>query len=328
MSALSTNRGVPRRAWGKTGISVPVIAFGTQGFGNYFGAVSDHDAIALIARAIALGVNHFDCSLCYGDSVRKLALALRDIPRTDVIISGRICLHERRSSAQSELTPRASASDVVRDVERQLSVVGIDYFDAVLVHDPPALKPTLRAGGVLDGLIQCRDRGLTRWIGFGMEPAEWHGDVLRTQAVDVLLHFNDYHLLRRSAAQPGGVLELASEHGIGVMTGWSILRGLLTDAPLTEAIRRGGLDDPADLAAAGELREWARDNQVSLLAVALQFCLRDPRIHTLPIGHQNVVELERNIQAVADPIADEIWQSLDEWYRRYSTGHRALDRAT
>src|SRR5947209_18934461 len=72
---------VPRRRLGRTGLSIPVLPFGTQGFGGTFGPVSDEEAVALIRRAVALGVNHFDCARCYGDSLRKLGLALRVIPR-------------------------------------------------------------------------------------------------------------------------------------------------------------------------------------------------------------------------------------------------------
>ena len=70
---------VPRRVLGRTGLSIPVIPFGTQGFGNHFGFVADADAVALVKHAVALGVNHFDCARCYGDSLRKLGLALKEI---------------------------------------------------------------------------------------------------------------------------------------------------------------------------------------------------------------------------------------------------------
>ena len=46
---------VPRRRWGKSNIEIPVIPFGTQGFGNNFGFVSDDDACALIRRAVDIG---------------------------------------------------------------------------------------------------------------------------------------------------------------------------------------------------------------------------------------------------------------------------------
>ena len=77
---------VPRRRWGRSELSIPVIPFGTQGFGNMFGPVAEAEATDLVRRAIELGVNHFDCARCYGDSLRKLGPALtgtaaRELPR-------------------------------------------------------------------------------------------------------------------------------------------------------------------------------------------------------------------------------------------------------
>ena len=40
----------PRRRWGKTELSIPVIPFGTQGFGGHFGPVDDEEAMALMRR--------------------------------------------------------------------------------------------------------------------------------------------------------------------------------------------------------------------------------------------------------------------------------------
>ena len=49
----------PRRRWGKTNLSIPVITLGGDGFGNKFGRVTDDEAFALLKRAVELGVNHF-----------------------------------------------------------------------------------------------------------------------------------------------------------------------------------------------------------------------------------------------------------------------------
>ena len=84
------NVNLPRRRLGRTEIMIPVVPFGTQGFGNNFGPVSDDEAIELIKYAVGLGVNHFDSARCYGDSQRKLGLAMKEISREDVIITARV----------------------------------------------------------------------------------------------------------------------------------------------------------------------------------------------------------------------------------------------
>ncbi|MER3404276.1 MAG: hypothetical protein C4289_03145, partial [Chloroflexota bacterium] len=156
----------------------------------------------LIHRAVELGVNHSDCARCYGDSMRKLAL--KSVPREQVIVSGRLCLHRIRSELQRELAP--TAEDAIRDVEDQLALLGIEYFDAVLVHDPADMGPAPAPGGALEGLLRLKARGLVRNVGFGMRPHDFHRQALATGEVDVMLTFNDYNCHRAAAGEHlGGI---------------------------------------------------------------------------------------------------------------------------
>ena len=303
MSATAT---LPRRLLGKTGLSIPVIPFGTQGFGNNFGFVSDEDAVALIKHAIALGVNHFDCARCYGDSLRKLGLAMKEIRREEVIITGRLCCH---SAAQwgfyGEGRPDYSAERVIADVEDQLAILNIDYFDGMLIHDPVEIEPTLEKGGTLAGMLQLKARGLVRHVGYGMRQHDFHRKAIATGDVDFLLCFNNYNLIRQSAATE--LLPAAVAAGVGVMNGWSILRGLLTGIDIEEARAKGRYKNDQDADAAKIIRQWCIEEDINLLQLAIQFCLREERIHGNPLGNLNVEQLEANIWAASTPLPDEVW---------------------
>lgn len=308
MSYVTTSP-LPRRRLGKTELMIPVIPFGTQGFGNNFGFVSDEDAVALVKHAISLGVNHFDCARCYGDSLRKLGLALREIPRDSVIITGRLCCH---SAAQwgfyGEGDPDYSAERVMRDVEDQLTMLGTDYFDGMLIHDPKTIEPTLEKGGTLDGLLQLKARGLVRNVGFGMRQPEFHLKAIATGDVDFLLCFNNYNLIRQSTAED--LLPAATAADVGVMNGWSILRGLLTGIDIDEAREKGRYKNDADVDAARRIWQWCQREEVNLLQLALQFCLAEERIHGNPTGNLNAEQLEANIWAATTPIAADVWRKL------------------
>ena len=302
---------VPRRVLGKTGLSIPVIPFGTQGFGNHFGFVADEDAVALVKHAVSLGANHFDCARCYGDSLRKLGVALREIPRAEVIITGRLCCHSGASwGGYGDGEADFSAERVVRDVEDQLALLGTDYFDGMLIHDPPRMEPALAKEGTLAGLLSLKARGVVRNVGFGMRPHEFHRQAIATGDVDFLLCFSDYHLLRQSAAD--GVLAAAAAAGVGVMNGWSILRGLLTGGDPAETARLGNYRNEEDIAAARARWQWCRDHGIDLLQLALQFCLREARIHGNPIGSLNAAQLEQNIRAAATPLDESTWTAYEE----------------
>ena len=157
---------VSRRRWGRSGLMIPVIPFGTQGFGNLFGPVAEAEATNLVARAIGLGVNHFDCARCYGDALHP------DRPR---------------------------------------------------------------------------------------QPARW-----------------------------------------------------LPDPSADAAAARGQWSNRDDIDRARRIRQWCLDRNVSLLALALQFCLREGRIHGNPLGSQNLAELEANVRAVTETLPERVFAEFAE----------------
>ena len=306
--ATNTTLSIPRRRLGRTELSIPVVPFGTQGFGNHFGFVSDEDAIVLIKHAISIGVNHFDCARCYGDSLRKLGLALKEIPREDVIITGRLCCHSAAEwGGYGEGRPDYSAERVIADVEDQLQLLGTDYFDGMLIHDPSEIEPTLEKGGTLDGVLHCKGRGLVRFVGYGMRPHDFHLKAIATGDIDLILCFNDYNLVRQTAADT--VLPAADEADVGVMNGWSILRGLLTGVDIDAETERW--QRHPDFEPARARWQWCQEEGVDLLQLALQFCLRDDRIHGNNIGSLNIEQLEANVRAASTPLSDEVWEKYE-----------------
>ena len=308
--ATNTTLSIPRRRLGRTELSIPVVPFGTQGFGNHFGFVSDEDAIALIKHAISIGVNHFDCARCYGDSLRKLGLALREIPREEVIITGRLCCHSTAEwGGYGEGRPDYSAERAVADVEDQLQLLGTDYFDGMLIHDPSEIDATLEKGGTLDGVLQCKARGLIHFAGYGMRPHNFHLKAIATGEIDLILCFNDYNLVRQTAADT--VLPAADEADVGVMNGWSILRGLLTGVDIDAEVAQGRWANHPDLESARARWQWCQEEGVDLLQLALQFCLRDDRIHGNNIGSLNIEQLEANVRAASTPLSDEVWEKYE-----------------
>ncbi len=293
----------PRRRWGKTGISIPVIPFGTQGFGNHFGPVSAAEAAGMIRRAVDIGVNHFDCARCYGDSLGKLGAAIRQkvVARDEIVVSGRVCCHSAAPwGGYGEGEPDYSGDRVLADVEDQLGILGTDHFDVLLIHDPPAMEPTLAAGGTLEGLEAARERGWVRWLGYGMRSHDFHGAAIASGRTDVLLTFSDYNLLGRTAAS--GLLGAAADSDMGVLNGWSIMRGWLTGTPGERIAPRDQWRDDHHRAEA--MRLWCEERGLSLLQLALQFCLREPRIHGNPIGSLTIEQLEMNVRAAATAIDD------------------------
>lgn len=295
---------VPRSRWGKTELSIPVVPFGTQGFGNNFGPVTNDEAAQLIRHAVDIGVNHFDCARCYGDSLQKLGLAIKSgvVKRDEIIISGRICCHSgAKWGGYGQGTPDYSTQRVLADVQDQLDILGIDHFDVLLVHDPPEIEPTLETNGTLAGLEQAREKGWTNFIGYGMRPHDFHLTVIESGRTDVLLCFGDHNLLRQTAAQD--IFPAAADKDLGVLNGWSIMRGWLTGIPVENFVPKDRWQD--DHTRAESMRLWCENHGVNLLDLTLQFALRESRIHGNPIGSLNIEQLETNVRAACAEISED-----------------------
>ena len=76
------------------------------------------------------------------------------------------------------------------------------------------------------------------------------------------------------------------------------------------AQRRYRIDDDAEPARA--IWQWCREEEIDLLQLAIQFCLREKRIHGNPIGSLNVEQLEANIRAASTPLDENVWAKFEE----------------
>ena len=80
------------------------------------------------------------------------------------------------------------------------------------------------------------------------------------------------------------------------------MRGTLTGAPLATLVSRDRWSP--DHRRAETMRLWCEERSISLLQLAIQFCLRDGRVHGNPIGSLNAEQLEMNVRAAAQPLPD------------------------
>lgn len=290
---------VPRRRLGRTNLFIPVIPIGSAGFGDSFGFVTDEEAIALMRRGFELGLNHIDTAPCYGTSRRKVGLFVSEMDRDDLVISSRVCCHGQNPAFTAE-----AAMEAVNDNLKELNT---EYLDIALVHDPIDIEPVLAKGGTLEGLLRLKSEGVIKNIGIGCRP---HAQLIRaieTGEFDMILSFNDYNLLRQTAAER--VLPLAAKNDIGVLNGWSIVRGILTGRDVEEAAKEGrwNLESP-DIPRAKAIRKWCQEQNINMLALTLQFCFKEERIHGNPLGSRSIEQLEASAAAVSEKLPEDIWE--------------------
>jgi pyridoxine 4-dehydrogenase len=262
-----------------------------------FGPPRDHDqAIAVLRRAIELGINHIDTAQFYGPNVSNELIreALHPYPADLALVSK---VGARRDDAGGWL-PAQEPDQLRADIEENLHTLDIDRLAAVnlRIHagDPSSVGPVDRDlfDRQLSAMIKARDEGLIAGIGLSSISLEHLQIALdRTEIVTVQ---NAYNLVDRTS-QP--VLDTCLEHGISFVPFFPLGSGFTADNPV--------LGHPAVQHEASKLgRTPAQVALAWTLSVA-------PNVLLIP-GTSSVNHLEENT-AVADiDLDDETKRGLDD----------------
>ena len=296
---------LPRRRLGKSNLTVPALAQGGAGLGRQ--ELSDSDAIKTIHYALESGIDYFDTSPLYGESERRIGMALDGVERSTFVLSTKTGTHPERRGDYSR-------DGTMWSVENSLRMLRTDYLDLVLVHDPErfsdnGMTPILADDGALGALESLKRQGVIRAIGLGQKRFDYHRLAIESGRFDVILTYNNYHPLDTRAAD--WLLSLARQHDVGILNGSPMAHGLLTgeDPDLIAAQRNWGT--LADLLPdARVFYQWCRQHQIPMAAIILQFCMDQPLIDCTLTGARTQSELEANLRAATMELPDELWNQL------------------
>jgi aryl-alcohol dehydrogenase-like predicted oxidoreductase len=249
-----------------------------------FGPPRDHDqAIAVLKRAVELGVDHIDTAQFYGPDVSNKLIreALYPYPENLALVSK---VGARRDD-KGAWVPAHEPDDLRADIEKNLQSLGVDQLAAVnlrvMSENPGSPDPVNHElfDRQLSAMITARDEGLIAGIGLSsIVPEHLRIALQRTEIVTVQ---NAYNFVDRTSAP---VLDLCTEHAIAFVPFFPLGSGFTADNPV--------LGNPAVKQAAADLgRTPAQIALAWTLAVA-------PNVLLIP-GTSSVQHLEENL-AVAD----------------------------
>ncbi len=248
------------------------------------GPPRDHDqAIAVLKRAVELGVDHIDTAQFYGPNVSNELIreALHPYPANLALVSK---VGARRNDG-GEWIAAQQPDELRADIEANLETLGTDRLAAVnlRIHsgDPSSVGAVERElfDRQLTAMIAARDEGLIAGIGLSSVSIEHLRIALdRTEIVTVQ---NAFNVLDRSS-QP--VLDLCTEHGISFVPFFPLGSGFTADNPV--------LGNPA-------VRQTAAELGYTPAQIVLAWTLSvAPNVLLIP-GTSSVAHLEENI-AIAD----------------------------
>jgi aryl-alcohol dehydrogenase-like predicted oxidoreductase len=144
------------RPYGDTGINLSIIAMG----GIVVIGAEQPEADRRTREAFDRGINYFDVAPSYGDAESKLGPALVGL-RDQVFLA---CKTTNRT--------KLDAASEMRDSLRRLQTDRFDLFQLHAVSSVEEAQACLAPGGALEALVEARDAGITRFLGFSAHSAE------------------------------------------------------------------------------------------------------------------------------------------------------------
>ena len=290
------------------------LGLGCAPIGNLFTPVTDADAVATIETALSAGVRFFDTAPLYGDgeSERKLGLALRGVPRDEVVLAtkvGRRLLDADGSPVALGATGASSVTDLSRDgvwrsLEGSLARLGTDRVDVLHLHDPLDVEAGL--AGAMTALTELRTQGVVRAVSVGLGRLEPLERFVAAAPLDVVMEAGRLTLLDRSAEER--LMPLAEERGIGVIAAGVFNSGILAD-PDTAPFFEYRPADAEQIERARRLQALCRDHGVSLPDAAVQFPLRRGAAAVV-VGARTPAEVEAFVAGRGAEIPSALWDAL------------------
>ena len=244
---------LPTRPFGKTGMTVPILGFGS---GSRFLMYRDEDkALEALNRAIDLGITYIDTAHSYGDGKSEERI-------------GRLMPSRRKDVTLATKLSARKGDDARRQIELSLKRLQTDHLDVLHIHDLKGaddLAAIEAPDGVLKALHEARDQKVARAIGITC-----HASPL---ALKTALERHDFDAtqmglnaaLARMADAPGGMkatpmpeggfeelaLPVAVRKKMGIIAMKVFGQDQLVGSAPTEALLTYALSLPVSLASCG-----------------------------------------------------------------------------
>ena len=331
------------RQLGGSGMSVPVLSFGTATFGggNEFfkawGTTQLDEAKKLVGLCMDAGVNFFDTANVYSRGVAEeiLGKALEGM-RDKVLISTKATF----PMGEGPNDVGSSRFHLVKSCEDSLRRLKTDYIDIYHMHGFDANTPVDETLKTLDNLIQS---GKVRYIACS-NFSGWH--LMKSLSVSerygwskYIAHQAYYSLLDREFEWE--LMPLGIDQKVSTMVWSPLSSGRLSGKfrrnqpiPADSRLSQGGAHGPATnnellYQIVDALDEVAAETGKSIAQVALNWLLQRPTVSNIIIGARNAEQLQQNLDAVGWNLSADQVKKLDAasdrppvypyWHQRQNT---------
>lgn len=281
------------RPLGKTGIDLPVLAFGASSLGQEFRQVRLDEALQSVHTALDNGINLIDTSPFYGRGMSEvlLGVALRDVPRDSYQLCSKLGRYTDRHFD-------FSAKRVEESVHTSLQRLGTDHLEILLLHDVEFVPLPQIWEETVPAVLKLKEQGKIRAVGFSCYPLKTFNTVLDhvEDEIDCILSYNRYTLQNTTLVDD--LLPRLKAKGLGIMNAGPFSARLLTRVGPPDWLK-----EPEDVKqAALAATKLCDEHGVDIAQLALQFSCDHEDLATCVAGSANPANVQKWADWLAEPI--------------------------
>ncbi len=314
--------------FGKTGLLVSELCFGTMTFGGnrggfweHIGKTGQNEVNSLIKSALYGGINFFDTADVYsfGESEQLLGQSIKELglARDELVIATKV---------RSQMSERVNDSGLSRyhifhAVDNSLRRLQLEHIDILYVHGTDYKTDLTEVMRSLNDIVQS---GKVRYLGVCNWPA-WM--VMKANAIAQRYGWHQFVAMQYYYSLAGRDIEreiipLALDENLAIMP-WSPLAGgflsgkYKRESGSTEESRRVNFDfPPIDKERSFDiidvLEGIAKDRHCSIAQAALAWIRMQTGITSTIIGAKREGQLAENIDSTTITLTQNELQALDE----------------
>ena len=270
---------IPKRALGKTGEHLSIIALG----GIVVTDTEQSFANNIVAEAFDRGINYFDVAPTYGNAQERLGPALEP--------------YRKKSFLACKTTKRDKAG-AKAELEESLRLLRTDHLDLYQLHaltKMDDLETALGPNGAMETYVQARKEGKVRFIGFSAHSVETALEAIKRFDFDTILFPLNFVLFSQANFGPQ-VLEAARQKGMGILALKSMAKGAWPEAQKKNHPFSKCWYEPAAL-----------PEQASM---GLRWTLSHPITAAVPPGEEKYFRLAMDVAQKFEPISTEEEKTL------------------